>query len=127
MSRSFGGTCVTSRSPISTCPLSTGSSPASMRRAVVLPEPDGPTRTMNSPSRTSRSSVSTAGGVPLLNTLVADKYFTLAIGDLRCSLDGSHRQPADQRSLGNPADDDHRDRGDEGRGRQVRDVQPFLR
>src|SRR5437763_893553 len=135
MSRSLGGTSVTSRSPISTWPLSTGSSPASMRSAVVLPEPDGPTRTMNSPSWMSRSSASTAGGAPLLNTLVADRYFTLAIADLRCgpgqaaarSLDGSHGQPADQRALGDPADDDHRNGGDQCRRGQVGDVQPLLR
>src|SRR6266568_4380595 len=129
MSRSLGGTCVTSRSPISTRPLSTGSSPAS---------------TMNSPSWTSRSSASTAGGAPLLNTRVADTYFTLAIGDLRCmrgrlhapderrsaaalSLDRSHRQAADQRALGYPADDDHGNRRDGGSRAQVRDEQAFLR
>ena len=36
------------------------SSPAIMRRAVVLPQPDGPSRTMNSPSVISRSRSSTA-------------------------------------------------------------------
>src|SRR5690349_1910444 len=134
MSRSLGGTKVTSFSPISTRPPSKGSSPASMRRAVVLPDPDGPTRTMNSPSWMSRSSASTAGGAPLANTLVADMYFTLAIADLRRgpgpaaarSLDGSHGQPPDQRALGDPADDDHRDRGDQRRRRQVGDVQALL-
>src|SRR5258707_11414174 len=105
MSRSLGGTSVTSRSPISTRPLSIGSSPASRRRAVVLPEPDGPTRTMNSPSLISRSSPSRAGGASLPNTRVADTYFTLATGDLR-SFDSAHRQAADQRALGDPADDD---------------------
>src|SRR5919109_4988875 len=42
-------------------PSSTSSSPASMRSAVVLPEPDGPTSTMNSPSPIFRSRASTAG------------------------------------------------------------------
>src|SRR5438045_934788 len=46
-----------------TAPASTSSSPASMRSAVVFPEPDGPTRTMNSPSAMSRSSASTAGAL----------------------------------------------------------------
>src|SRR6266849_7690494 len=122
MSRSLGGTSVTSRSPISTRPLSIGSSPASNRRAVVLPEPDGPTRTMNSPSLMPRSSASTAGVASLPNTRVADTYFTLATGDLQ-SLDGSHRQAADERALGDPADDDDRHRGDRGRRRQVSDEQ----
>jgi hypothetical protein len=38
--------------------------PASMRSAVDLPEPDGPTRTMNSPSSICRSRESTAAVVP---------------------------------------------------------------
>ena len=41
---------VTSRSPMKIAPASTSSRPASMRSAVVLPEPEGPTSTMNSPS-----------------------------------------------------------------------------
>src|SRR5215471_7894362 len=150
MSRSLGGTKVTSFSPISTRPPSSGSSPASMRRAVVLPDPDGPTSTMNSPSLMSRSSPSTAGGTSLANTRDADTYFTPAIGNLRRvrgrihgarnpakwvshrrpgsgrpgtahSLDRSHRQAADQRALGYPAHDDHRNRGDRCRRAQVGD------
>src|SRR6185436_4938411 len=46
--------------PIRTTPPEISSSPATIRKAVVLPQPDGPTRTMNSPSATSRSSESTA-------------------------------------------------------------------
>src|SRR4051812_25521920 len=52
-------------------PASTSSRPASIRNAVVLPEPDGPTRTMNSPSAMSRSSESTAGASVPGYTLVA--------------------------------------------------------
>src|SRR5215475_1761003 len=135
MSRSLGGTKVTSFSPISTRPPSRGSSPASMRSAVVLPDPDGPTRTMNSPSLMSSSRASTAGGASLAYTRLADTNFTPAIGDLRpsccrnCqySFDGSHGQAADQRPLGDPADDDDRDRGHRGRRGQVGEVEPFLR
>src|SRR5580693_1311799 len=36
------------------------SKPANIRSAVVLPQPDGPTRTMNSPSATCSDSSSTA-------------------------------------------------------------------
>src|SRR5260370_15384225 len=134
MSRSLGGTKVTSFSPISTRPPSKGSRPASIRSAVVFPDPDGPTRTMNSPSLMSRSRASTAGGASFAYTRVADTYFTLAIGDLRpvwhrnchVSLDGSHGQAADQRPLRDPAHEDHRDRGHRGRRRQVREVQPLL-
>src|SRR5262245_64738204 len=51
-----------------------------MRSAVVLPEPDGPTRTMNSPSSTARSSASTAGVSVLGYILVAWRKRTSAIG-----------------------------------------------
>ncbi len=54
MSRSFGGMSLTSRSPMKTLPSLSVSSPATMLRRVDLPQPDGPTRTMNSPSSMSR-------------------------------------------------------------------------
>src|SRR4249920_3912731 len=54
-----------------TDPASTSSRPASIRNAVVFPEPDGPTSTMNSPSAMSRSSASTAGASVPGYTLVA--------------------------------------------------------
>ena len=44
------------RSPIRKMPEVISSNPATKRRAVVLPHPDGPTSTMNSPSSISRSS-----------------------------------------------------------------------
>ncbi len=50
MSRPFGGTWVTSRSPIQISPSVTSSRPASIRNVVDFPHPDGPTSTMNSPS-----------------------------------------------------------------------------
>src|SRR5260370_27435408 len=125
MSRSLGGTHVTSLSPISTRPPSSGSSPASIRSAVVFPDPDGPTRTMNSPSLMSRSSASTAGRAPLVYTPVACTYFTSALAHLPspmtrpASLDRSHRQAADQGPLGAPAHHDHRHPRPRGRRRQV--------
>ena len=60
MSRSFGGTSLTTRSPMLTSPWLITSRPATIRSAVVLPQPDGPTRTMNSLSAMSRSSACTA-------------------------------------------------------------------
>src|SRR5437868_4495533 len=68
MLRSVGGTSFTTSSPISTSPELACSRPAVMRRTVVLPEPDGPTSTRNSPSAISRSRPSTPT-VPSLNTL----------------------------------------------------------
>ena len=62
MSRSFGVTSFTTRPPIRISPSLISSSPATMRSAVVFPQPDGPTKTMNSPSSITRSSASTARG-----------------------------------------------------------------
>src|SRR6266508_407140 len=60
MSRSFGDRSVTWVSPIEISPAVTSSSPARRRRIVDLPQPDGPTRTMNSPSSISSERSSTA-------------------------------------------------------------------
>src|SRR4051794_16993549 len=60
MSRSLGATSLTTRSPIEIEPPDASSSPATIRSAVDLPDPDGPTRIVNSPSAISRSSPSTA-------------------------------------------------------------------
>src|SRR3954464_5537717 len=50
MSRSLGWTLLTTRSPIEIVPEVMFSRPASMRSRVDLPQPEGPTRTTNSPS-----------------------------------------------------------------------------
>ena len=64
MSRSRGGMWFTTRSPMVSMPSEISSSPAIMRSAVDLPQPDGPSRTMNSPSSTSRERRSTATTSP---------------------------------------------------------------
>jgi hypothetical protein len=51
---------LTTSRPIETVPAVIGSSPAIIRSAVVFPHPDGPTKTTNSPSATSRSNSVTA-------------------------------------------------------------------
>src|SRR3954447_16417357 len=50
MSRSLGWTLLTTRSPIEIVPDVMFSRPASMRSRVDLPQPEGPTKTTNSPS-----------------------------------------------------------------------------
>ncbi len=55
MPRSLGSSQVTLRSPIQIWPLPTSSSPAIALRSVDLPQPEGPSSTMNSPCSTSRS------------------------------------------------------------------------
>src|SRR5271169_936545 len=55
MSRSFGATALTSRPSIRISPSLTLSRPAIIANSVDLPQPDGPTRAMNSPVRASSS------------------------------------------------------------------------
>src|SRR6478735_3192142 len=55
MSRSFGGMSLTTRPPISIVPALALSSPATMLSSVDLPQPEGPTSTVNSPLSISRS------------------------------------------------------------------------
>jgi hypothetical protein len=50
MSRSAGSTSLTTRPPMLISPPLISSSPATMRSSVLLPQPLGPTMTMNSPS-----------------------------------------------------------------------------
>src|ERR1700693_2127521 len=60
MSRSIGARSFTTTSPIRTWPEVIDSSPATMRKVVVLPQPEGPTSTKNSLSRISRFTSLTA-------------------------------------------------------------------
>src|SRR6516165_9265250 len=78
MSRSFGVSSFTSFPPIRRMPLVMSSSPATIRSAVVLPQPDGPTSTMNSPSATSRLKSFTAWK-PFSYTLLICSMSTVAI------------------------------------------------
>src|ERR1051325_10889656 len=69
MSRSFGATPLTTRSPIAIRPPEISSSPAIIRRSVDLPQPEGPTSTQNSPSSTPMSTpCTTSVGPKLLRT-----------------------------------------------------------
>src|SRR3954469_3651398 len=78
MSRSFGDTSLTTRPPILTVPPEMSSRPATMRRAVVLPQPDGPTSTRNSPSWMSSVRSKTAW-TPLSYTLSTSSNATSAM------------------------------------------------
>src|SRR5579859_4450476 len=63
-SRWFGGTPTTSLPYSRICPSVGSSKPPIIRRVVVLPHPDGPSREKNSPSPMVRSTRSTAATVP---------------------------------------------------------------
>src|SRR6266446_5618516 len=64
MSRSFGATPLTTRSPIAIRPPEISSRPAIIRRSVDLPQPEGPTSTQNSPSSTPMSTPCTTSVEP---------------------------------------------------------------
>ena len=55
MSRLAGSTSLTTRPPMAISPPLISSSPATIRSRVDLPQPDGPTMTMNSRSAISAS------------------------------------------------------------------------
>src|ERR671923_540240 len=89
MSRSFGATSFTTRSPIRISPSVISSRPATIRSAVVCPQPDGPTSTIRLPSGTSRSRCRTAR-VPSANTFVTPSNTIWAMGSvLLCAGRGS--------------------------------------
>src|SRR5215472_5308146 len=64
MSRSDARRVVTSSGPRKMWPPVGSSSPAIMRKVVVLPQPDGPSRQKNSPSCTVKSAPHTAVKLP---------------------------------------------------------------
>src|SRR5438105_10910644 len=88
-------------------PLETASRPAIIRSAVVLPDPDAPSRTRNSPSLTSRSSS--------CSTLTAPNDFatlsrTTVISN--SSLDGTKEKTLGDKPLEEQRQDDDRDNHD---------------
>src|SRR4029450_1533087 len=116
MSRSFGGTSFTTRSPIAIVPSLIRSRPATLRSAVCFPPPYGPTRIRNSPSATSRvrSSTATTGpGYTFVTPSNATRAIALALQSL--SGDAAHEVP-----LGEQEEHDHRQhRHDVGRRDEV--------
>src|SRR5919201_5183594 len=119
MSRSRGRTLLTSRSPMRIEPEFSGSRPASMRSAVDLPEPEGPTSTSSSPSAMSRLSLSTAAIDVPSYIRVASSYLTSVIGVP--SLDRAHGQATDHALLGQPSGQHDGNARQHRRGRQLRE------
>src|SRR6266542_3540301 len=78
-----------------------------MRSAVDLPDPDGPTRTSNSPSAMSRLRLSTAATSVPSYVRVASSYLTSVIAGP--SLDRTHREATDHALLGDPSGEHDRD------------------
>src|SRR5215207_700611 len=119
MSRSRGATRLTTRSPIAISPALIDSSPASIRSAVVLPEPEGPTSTMNSPSAMSSESARTASTSPKrLETSL--KRTPATSGPLALHRSGEHA--ADEVPLEEDVEHDDWRRDDHRAGREQRQV-----
>ena len=87
-SRSEGGNAEISLPACMTVPEVCISRPAIARRKVVLPQPEGPRKQMNSPSYTSSDTLSSAVKSPnfLLNRSILRYGFTLPLLPACCSL-----------------------------------------
>src|SRR6185503_2105962 len=113
MSLSFGRAWVASRPSISTRPEETVSIPAIIRSRVDLPQPEGPTRTRNSPSAISSETRWTASALPpgkvLVTSCSAIRPTWPPLGRPVCSLDGPGGQPACQVALEEGEDQERRD------------------
>src|SRR5262245_33851808 len=107
MSRSRAGTSFTTRPSIARVPAVIVSSPAIMRRVVDLPQPDGPSSTMNSPSETVKLTSSTAGVAAPGKRLVTPSSLTTATRE--SSADGAGRHALDDPLGEEDVDHDHGD------------------
>src|SRR6478609_1242979 len=123
--RSRGARSLTRLSPISISPDVMSSRPTIIRSSVDLPQPDGPTRIMNSPSWTSMlMSFTAAKPSPYSLTM-----FFISMEAMGSPLHGAGGQAGDDLSLEQQDDDDDRDRDDHGGGgelsvRRVERVRP---
>src|SRR6202051_3034659 len=99
-------------------PPVTSSRPAISRNSVVLPQPEGPTKTTKEPFSISRfASLMILTGPNDLRTpwSVIWPMMPSPFADL---LDGAERQPADELPLGEPSEEDDRSNGERRRRRQ---------
>src|SRR3954447_4247903 len=115
MSRSFGAIWLTTVSPIFTSPSEMSSSPAIMRSAVDFPDPDGPTRIMNSPSLMSRSMFRTASKPSGYRLVILSRTIS-AIRFPSLPLHGARRESGHDAALEEQYEDDDRDGHDHRRG-----------
>src|SRR6476619_7664034 len=116
MSRSFGARWLTTSSPMRSSPSVMSSSPTIIRSSVDFPQPDGPTRIMNSPSSTSMLTLFTAGKPsPYFLTM-----FFMSMAAMCSTLHCAGGQTGDDLSLEQQDDDDDGNRDhDRGGGQQA--------
>src|SRR5690349_715299 len=123
--RSRGARSLTFFPPITMSPSVMSSSPTIIRSSVDFPQPDGPTRIMNSPSATSMLTSFTAGKPsPYFLTM-----FFISMAAMRSTLHCAGGQSGDDLALEKQDDDDHGHRHqDGGRGqlavRRIERVRP---
>src|SRR3954452_11991097 len=123
--RSRGARSLTFLPPMTMSPEVMSSRPTIMRSRVDFPQPDGPTRIMNSPSCTSMlTSFTAANPSPYFLTM-----FFISMVVIASTLHRTGREPGDDLPLEQQDDDDDRD-GDHHRGggqlsvRRVERVRP---
>src|SRR5215212_5565663 len=112
-SRCCGGMAATSSPPIRIWPEPGVSSPATSRSTVLLPLPDGPSRTSSSPSATSRLRSRTAT-CPFAYALLTCRSDSDAMSALHCAggEPGDDAPLRDQHERRNRRGRDHRRRED---------------
>src|SRR5512139_202389 len=110
--RLAGGTSDTSSPSMRIWPEVRSSSPAMRRRRVDLPQPEGPTKTMNSPRAISRL----APGMMTASPKALRTFLRLMVPML---LHCSEGEAADELLLGEPAEDEDGGDGHGGGGRQL--------
>src|SRR5688572_21784626 len=109
--------CVMSLPSSISWPLVMGSSPAISRSSVDLPQPEGPTKTMNSPLSISRFTPLMMWASPKLFWMLSSWRY--AMGCLRSLLDGAEGQALHQLLLAEPAEDHDRRDGHQRSGREL--------
>src|SRR3954463_11097286 len=116
MSRSRGALSLTTSSPIRSWPSVMSSSPAIIRSAVDLPQPDGPTRIMNSPSWMSRLMPFTASKPSGERLVTWSRGISATGASLRLSLHCAGGQARDDAALEDQNHDEDRDGDHHARG-----------
>src|SRR5215470_2057653 len=114
--RSRGSRSLTTRPSMRISPAVGSSKPAIMRKVVVLPQPDGPTKTTNSPSSITMLRFLTATTGPktlcrLLSSMRANSFSVLFLSAHHAEAESAHQMLTDDQP------DDHERHGDADRQR----------
>src|SRR5437588_6675185 len=111
MSLSLGARSLTRAPPMRSSPEVMSSSPAIMLSVVDFPQPEGPTRMMNSPSAMSTFTSDTASAPSGYRLLTLSSTMSATV---KSPLDGAGRQARDDSALEEQHEHDDRDRDHHG-------------